>query len=109
MLKVISRTFISLIFVVLASPAFALSLQDAKTQGLVGEQLNGYLGIIKESSDVKALVSNVNKRRKAKYQELAKKNNIDLATVAKLAGNKAISKTKSGNYIQNQSGQWVKK
>lgn len=109
MLKVISRTFISLIFVVLASPAFALSLQDAKTQGFVGEQLNGYLGIIKASSDVKSLVSDVNKRRKAKYQELAQKNNIDLATVAKLAGNKAISKTKSGNYIQNQSGQWVKK
>lgn len=109
MLNIINRTVISLIFMVLTSPAFALTLQDAKSQGLVGEQLNGYLGIVKEASGVKALVVDVNKRRKAKYQELAKKNNIDLATVAKLAGNKAISKTKSGNYIQNQSGQWVKK
>lgn len=109
MLKLINRTLISFIFMVLASPAFALNLKEAKTQGLVGEQLNGYLGVVKEATGVKALVDDVNKRRKAKYQELAKKNNIDLATVAKLAGNKAISKTKAGNYIQNQSGQWVKK
>lgn len=109
MLKLINRTIISFIFMVLASPAFALDLQDAKSQGLVGEQLNGYLGIVKDAPGVQALVNDVNQRRKAKYQELATKNNIDLATVAKLAGNKAISKTSSGNYIQDPSGNWVKK
>lgn len=99
------------VFILLASSvAVAVDLQGAKSQGLVGEQLNGYLGVVASSvsSDVKALVADVNKKRKKKYQSIANQNGTSLDTVELLAGKKAIEKTATGNYIQSATG-WKKK
>ena len=56
-----------------ANASWALSLQEAKAQGLVGEQANGYLAAVKSdaSADVKALVDDINVKRKEKYQSIA--------------------------------------
>lgn len=97
---------------ILACPAaWALSLDDAKSKGLIGEQPNGYLAAVtgKSSPEVDALIQSVNQQRKQRYQEIAKKNNTTLAAVEILAGNTAIKKTSPGNYIQLPSGQWMKK
>lgn len=87
----------------------ALELQEAKQAGFVGEQTNGYLGVVKVSDEVNALVNSVNSKRQAKYQELATKHNITVDAVAARAGKKAMSLTKPGQYIQSPSGGWVKK
>lgn len=89
---------------------FAMDLQQAKSEGLVGEQLNGYLGVVsaESSSDVRELVSKVNAKRKGKYESIAAKNSTSLETVELLAGKKAIEKTRAGNYIQTATG-WKKK
>lgn len=89
--------------------AFAMSLQEAKSQGYLGEQLNGYLGLVQNNSDAKAVMDEVNNKRRAHYETIAKKNNISAADVAKLAGEKAIAATDKGNYVQNAKGKWVKK
>ncbi len=102
---------ISVMFVVLvmAFPAMAISLQDAKQQGLVGEMQNGYLGEVVKSAEVSNLVKNVNKKRKQVYISLARKNKLSLEQVSSLAAEKAIKKTVSGHYIQNTHGKWIKK
>ncbi|KZN50558.1 hypothetical protein N474_04070 [Pseudoalteromonas luteoviolacea CPMOR-2] len=92
----------------LSFSVMAMSVNDAKTQGLVGENAAGYLGVIKGTAEVKKLVAEINKKRKAKYQQLAKKNKISLAQVEKLAAEKTYKKTSSGHYIQ-VNGKWVKK
>ena len=94
----------------LLTPAFAAELQGAKADGMVGEQLNGYLGVVNSaaSDDVRALVKDVNAKRKEKYQSIAKQNGTSLETVELLAGKKAIEKTQAGNYIQTATG-WKKK
>lgn len=89
--------------------AWALDLQQAKSQGLVGEQLNGYLGVIKPSAEVQALVKKINQDRRAYYKEIAKRNATTQDVVEVLAGKKAIQKTSAGLYIQNTSGAWIKK
>lgn len=89
--------------------SLAMSLSDAKSQGLVGEQRDGYLGMVVESSDARSVVSDVNAKRKAIYLDLAKKNGVAIDVVAKLAGEKAIAKTQSGHFIQNSMGKWQKK
>lgn len=88
--------------------AFALELDDAKQNGLVGEQENGYLGAVVDRADVMALIGEINVKRKAKYIELANKNNITLEQVEKLAAKKAFEKTSSGHYLKHD-GEWVKK
>lgn len=93
-----------------AACVFALDLQQIKSDGLVGEQLNGYLGAVDSgaSAEVKALIKDVNAKRKSKYESIAAQNSTSLETVELLAGKKAIEKTKSGNYIQTAAG-WKKK
>ncbi|MBQ4813526.1 hypothetical protein A7985_16395 [Pseudoalteromonas luteoviolacea] len=92
----------------LSFSVMAMSINEAKTQGLVGENSAGYLGVIKGSAEVKKLVAEINRKRKAKYQQLAKKNKISLAQVEKLAAEKTYKKTSSGHFIQ-VNGKWVKK
>ena len=93
----------------MAFSAWAISLDQAKQQGLVGEMPNGYLGVVVASSEVSSLVEMVNKKRKDIYLNLARKNKITMQQVTKLAGEKSISKTQSGHLIKNSAGQWVKK
>lgn len=90
------------------APACALDLGEAKSAGLVGETTTGYLAAVKSSKAVNALVSDINGRRKAHYQKIAEKNKISLEALEVRAGQKAISKTTSGNYVDSGSG-WQKK
>jgi uncharacterized protein YdbL (DUF1318 family) len=94
-----------------SAPSWAISLQDAKAQGLVGEQPDGYLGLVKANAgaDVKAMMNDVNAQRKNEYQAIARRNNTELNVVEALAGKKAIEMTPSGQYVKLPSGQWVKK
>ncbi|WP_419149023.1 YdbL family protein [Pseudoalteromonas 'SMAR'] len=94
--------------VAMSFAALAMSLDSAKSQGLVGETMSGYLGVVKASPEVQQLVDEVNAKRKEKYQQLAKQNGITLAQVEALAAKKAYTKTQAGHYIQ-VNGRWVKK
>lgn len=88
--------------------AFALTLNNAKSQGLVGETSTGYLALVKSNAQAQALIKSVNAKRKAKYQQLAEKNKLSLSQVEALAGKKAVDKTSSGHFIK-VNGKWVKK
>ena len=94
-----------------ASTAFAADLTTVKAQGLVGEQNNGYLGLVKGDAppDVKALVADVNGQRKAQFKQIAAKNGIAEDEAAKVFAREAAARTAPGNYIQNQSDGWMKK
>jgi hypothetical protein len=94
-----------------SGPGWAISLHEAKAQGLVGEQANGYLGLVRPnaSGEVKALMKEINAKRKKEYQAIARRNNTALNTVEALAGKKAVERTASGQYVKLPSGKWVKK
>ena len=91
--------------------ALAMDLNTAKSRGFLGEQQNGYLGLVDRNAptDAKSLMRDVNDQRRANYQSIARANELPLKTVESLAGQKAIEKTSRGNYIQAPNGQWVKK
>lgn len=96
-------------FVGSASPVFALTLEEAKAKGLVGEKSNGYLGtVVGGGADVQTLVNDVNQKRRQAYEEIAKRNGTQLSAVETLAGEKAIQNTKSGNFVESAGG-WTKK
>lgn len=105
-------TVITLLLCLLVFPtAFGLTLQEAKNEGLIGEQRDGYIGLVIPSvpADVRAMVQEVNAQRRQRYQQIAQQNNISVEQVAALAYEKAVAATRSGHYIQNSSGAWVQK
>ena len=101
----------AVLMMLLAFGAAAMDLQQAKNGGLVGEQLNGYLGLVASDApaEVKQLMKKVNTARRAKYQSIAAKNKLKIKQVETLAGGKATKKTRAGHFIQTSSGRWVKK
>jgi len=94
--------------VCVAAPVFALDLDQAKRDGLVGETNTGYIAAVKASAEVDALVADINKQRKVQYQKIAEKNGISLQAVEARAGLKAIEKTPAGEFVNTGAG-WQKK
>ncbi len=93
------------------SQGLAISLEDAKKQGLVGEQPNGYLEAVVPNppADVLALIADINAKRRQKYEQVARTNGTSLDVVEALAGKTAIEKTPPGQYVRSASGRWIKK
>jgi len=100
-----------LFFMLLIPSAFAITLQEAKSQGLIGEQRDGYLGFVVSNvpAEVTALVQQVNNERRQRYQQIAQENGIAVEQVQALAYQQAVDATQPGHYLQNASGSWVKK
>jgi uncharacterized protein YdbL (DUF1318 family) len=93
----------------LATPALALDLGEAKAKGLVGEQADGFLGVVSGNGEASALAEQVNAKRRAEYAEIAKKRGTSVDAVAKLAGAKLVERTPGGQYARGSDGRWVKK
>ena len=88
----------------------ALTLEAAKSQGLVGEQPDGLVGAVDSSVyGVAELVAETNKERIATYKDIAAKNGTALPQVQALAGKNLIQQTPAGQYIKNAAGGWQKK
>jgi len=96
-------------FSLTTTTSYAMSLQQAKTAGLVGEQPNGYLGVVRATGEARAIAQSVNQKRRAAYQRIAAKRGTSLKAVDQVAGKQAIRKTPSGQYILSASGQWIRK
>ncbi|GGO83247.1 hypothetical protein GCM10011348_26560 [Marinobacterium nitratireducens] len=95
----------------LALPAWALSLDEAKDSGLVGERNNGYLGIVVDNpgADVRSLVADINRKRKAAYQDSARSAGVDLQVIEARIGQRLQNKAKPGHYIESGNGGWRRK
>lgn len=104
-----------LLALTLSLPAYALNLNqamsalgDAKAGGQLGEQPNGYLGVVKPGARAEEIARLINQARRAEYQKVAKDNGIALGDVEAIAGKKALERTPKGQFIQ-LNGQWVQK
>lgn len=94
-----------------AFPAFAIDLDSAKAQGLVGERADGYIGAVTSapSAEVVSLIDSINRQRKTVYQQTAAGNGQTLSVVEKLAADKLKARLASGQFYMDGSGSWKKK
>ncbi|POU77151.1 DUF1318 domain-containing protein [Leclercia sp. LSNIH6] len=93
----------------LCAPAFALTLNEARTEGRVGETLSGYIAPRSQDRETLALVEQINKARTESYQRLADSNNLPVDEVAKMAGSKLVARASPGEYVQGVNGKWLQK
>src|SRR5579883_1612965 len=100
----------------LATPAFADLASDkatvtaAKAAGTVGEQADGYLGIVSSAdAAVTAAVNNINAGRRQVYIQTATKSGVTPDAAGQATGAQLIASTPPGQYIKPLGGAWVKK
>lgn len=87
----------------------ALTLEEARAQGRVGETLTGYLAPVQQDKETMALVKQINDARSESYQQLADSNNLPVDEVAKMAGKKLVARAQPGEYVKGLNGKWLKK
>jgi uncharacterized protein YdbL (DUF1318 family) len=105
------QTWLAVLLLAFALPALALDLDEARAKGVIGERVDGYVAAVKEkpSDEVKALVAEINAKRRAAYEEIAKRTSAPVEAVAALAGQKMLTeKAQPGWYVDDGSG-WKKK
>ena len=83
-------------------PAYAA----ARAAGQVGEQTDGYLGVVgSQSAEVRAMVKDLNNKRRAVYTEKAAgKSTIEEYAFA--TGCRLIAETRAGEKYQAPDGSW---
>jgi uncharacterized protein YdbL (DUF1318 family) len=96
--------------------AFALTLDEARAQGLVGEDWTGFIAAVapNPSKEVQALVSEVNAKRRTVYEKIAKEtatpqDPVTADDVGQLGAGKVFDKAAPGTYIRLQGQSWTKK
>jgi len=84
-------------------PAYAA----ARAAGKIGEQPDGYLGIVGAADKtLQDLVNDINIKRKAVYTEKAAENKATIEAYALTAGCQAIARTTPGEKYMAPDGSW---
>ncbi|EJL90177.1 amine metabolic protein ydbL [Pantoea sp. RIT-PI-b] len=104
------RKAIALVVALLLVPsAWALTLDEARQQGRVGETLSGYVAARQQDDVTLELVKRINAGRMEQYQRVAQQNNLTASEVARIAGEKLVNRAGSGEYVRGINGQWLRK
>lgn len=84
-------------------PAYAA----ARSAGQIGEQRDGYLGVVgSQSADVRAMVRDINNKRRALYTSKAASLNSTIDEYAFTTGCRLILETSPGEKYQGLDGSW---
>ncbi len=100
----------------MTSPAFADLASDkvlvdtGKTAGTVGEQADGYLGVVGQAdAATTAAVAAINAARKEVYAQTAAKSGVTIEAAGQATGVELISRLSAGQYYKPLGGAWTKK
>jgi uncharacterized protein YdbL (DUF1318 family) len=107
----ISTVLLALAASTVSANAASPMIEDAKSKCVVGEQSDGYLGVVDNlaaSEEVKREVRAVNQQRKAAFAELAARNGVTIEDAAALTGKRLVEAAASGQCVRLPDGSWSK-
>lgn len=109
-LRLSLAALVAALLLAFAAPASAIGLQAARSQGLVGETQSGFVAPVKApTADVRALVNQVNAKRRSEYRRIASRNGIGVEQVGRITAEKLINGLPRGSYFQDARGSWRRK
>lgn len=86
-------------------------LDEARAAGVVGERYDGY-AMVRDSSagaDVRALVDEVNAKRRAVYEQRAASEGVSIDQVGRVYAQEIFQAAPSGTQFLTEGGEWVSK
>jgi len=108
--------FAAMALLTLSTPAFAdlaadkVTVDAAKAAGKVGEQADGYLGIVAGADGtITAAVNTINAGRREVYSQTAAKSGVTPDAAGQATGAQLIAKVPGGQYTKPLGGAWTKK
>lgn len=91
----------------LTEPALAEDYNSAKAAGLIGERMDGYVGVVGAGTpELRRIADDTNIKRKAVYAEQAQSQHATVEEYAFTSGCLLIAKTSPGMKYQAPDGSW---
>lgn len=109
------KTFMAAVAGLMVSTAAVAAnplIESAKDNCIVGEQADGYLGVVSGASADEALrreVRDINQQRKAVYADLARRNGVTIEVAAALTAEKLINQAAPGQCVRDGAGNWIRR
>jgi uncharacterized protein YdbL (DUF1318 family) len=115
------RSLLTLFFVLMVAfatlymaPGSALAdarLDAYRADGVIAERFDGYVEIRNSNapSEARALVADVNAKRRALYTQRASESNVPVEEVGKVFANKIGETAPPGTYFRRPSGDYIRK
>ena len=114
MKKIVLAAFaaVGLMFTAALAPVLAASaiIENAKSNCIVGEQADGYLGFVPgktASRELRQEVRDANQQRKAVYADIAARTSVTVDVAATRTAARLINEAKSGQCVRDASGTWL--
>ncbi len=85
------------------------TILSIKTAGLIGENNQGYLSILKPPIDQEFIVSEENNDRRIIYEAIARKQGTTSELVGQRRALQIAEKAESGIWLQDNNGNWYQK
>ena len=85
------------------------TVDAAKSAGVIGESVAGYLAVVSGANPTpaqRAAMDEINIGRKAVYTDLARQQNVAVAVVAAVTGEKLVAKAAPGERVLLKDGSW---
>ncbi len=89
----------------------AADLAQAKRDGLLGERIDGFVGVVQADApaEIRALAEEINAKRRQEYARIAEREGVSVQAVAQLAGEKLIARAGPGEWVVGADGRWRQK
>lgn len=82
---------------------------DLKVRGVVGENNQGYLEMLRGQTEKRAVVSAENDDRRAIYAQIARATGAPVDVVGRRRAMQIAEKADAGEWLQDASGRWHRK
>ena len=93
-----------------AESAAKQAVDAAKVQGTVGEQADGFLGVVSGGDTaLRAAVAEINAGRAAVYRETAAKTGVTAEAAGQAIAAQLLARLPAGQYFKPAGGGWTKK
>lgn len=111
MTRFVTRMILALVLSLAAAlPAMARPLEAERAQGLVGDQADGYLGVVTGGNPaLQAQVAQINTQRAQQYAEIARQRGTSPAAVGAITGQTLYNETPKGQFFRDANGNWIRK
>lgn len=84
-------------------------IMELKDKGFIGEQADGFLGVVEDKEGAAGVVAEENADRKEVYSERAKSQGQSLEVFGAVIGGAKTRDEQNGRFIRNSAGKWQKK
>ena len=102
------RKIIFILLVLFPAFAYAISITEARSSGMIAENDHGYIEAVNNSPEIQNLVNEVNTKRRVEYQKIADNTGTSLRDVETLSAKKIIDSLPTGSLLKID-GQLTKK